>query len=259
MAQFVHSPEDLTQDAAPAKPSFIGPLGVGVLLALAVGMLRSPATVLRVGKLAPATAICVVVHLMTFYVLARAAGVAVEVVSIFFGGALLRFRWGGTWFVVNWLPVGGFVKMKGMTGQPDAADGWRGLSRLSRAAFCLAGPWAVLALGLCVLGPAKFKADLLRVPGQLVEVLRRDGPGAGGILYFVEHAPFRDVLGAVAVLFGIVNLLPLPIVNGGQAIAELLDLDARSPWLQRIQIASLAVVLTFVLLVFYKAMAPAVR
>jgi membrane-associated protease RseP (regulator of RpoE activity) len=263
MAQIVEAPDLDGRPAAPSKPEFIGAVGTGTLIAIAIGMIRSHAALVRVGKLAPALAICVIVHLTTFYVLARISGVTVEVVSYFFGGALIRFRRGETWFAFNWLPIGGGVKLKGLDGpapaEAAAPDGWLRLSRIARAGFCLAGPLAVLGLGLAVLGWSQFRANLFHVPGQYRDLLTQAPAAVGGILYFVDHATFRDILGAAAVTMAVINLLPLPLVNGGQAIVQLVDPDPRSPWLARIQMVSLAIVIAMLLVLIYGGLGVAAR
>src|SRR3954469_6472633 len=139
MAHFVETAESPAVGDAPARPDAIGAVGAAMMAAIVIAVVWSPVALVRIGKFAPAMAVCTVVHLMTFYVLARAGGVAVETVSIYYGGGLLRCRRGGTWFAFNWLPLGGFVKMKGMEGPSAAAaaasDGWLRLTRIARAGF----------------------------------------------------------------------------------------------------------------------------
>jgi hypothetical protein len=76
-----------------------------------------------------------------------------------------------------------------------------------------------------------------------------------GVASFIDKASFRETVGMIALLFGIINILPLPIVNGGQAIVELANGRINSRWLGRWLLASLAIFGAFVVLLVFWGLA----
>ena len=70
-------------------------------------MLELLAGILLIGVL-------VTVHEFGHFVVAKLAGVKVEVFSIGFGAPILKAQWGETEYRLAWLPVGGYVRMLGM-------------------------------------------------------------------------------------------------------------------------------------------------
>lgn len=57
----------------------------------------------------------ILVHEMGHFVVARWCGMRVERFSIFFGRPLARFKRGETEYRIGWIPLGGYVKITGMT------------------------------------------------------------------------------------------------------------------------------------------------
>lgn len=57
----------------------------------------------------------ILVHELGHFVVARWCGMRVERFSIFFGRPLVRFKRGETEYRIGWLPLGGYVKITGMT------------------------------------------------------------------------------------------------------------------------------------------------
>lgn len=53
------------------------------------------------------------VHELGHFVLARAAGMKVEKVKLFFGRELVRWRMGGTELAIGWLPLGAYTSVPG--------------------------------------------------------------------------------------------------------------------------------------------------
>ena len=246
---------------AEKPPSFIGLGGASALIAIVILVISSPAARFRLGALVPALAILIAVHLIPFYVLGRCAAVTVEAFELFFGGALVRWRHDGTWFSVNWFPLGGFVKFKGI----DVATGgntegtWHRLPRIARAAICLSGPTALLLLALIALGPASFREDVRETSTQVAELAVHPAAVIKRFLAFVDSSPFRIILGAIGVKLAFVNLLPLPLVNGGQAIVELANLHRHRRLMTYFELASLALILAGFIIIVYNALAVAVR
>jgi regulator of sigma E protease len=57
----------------------------------------------------------VLVHEMGHFFVARWCGMRVERFSIFFGKPLVHWTRGETQYRLGWLPLGGYVKISGMT------------------------------------------------------------------------------------------------------------------------------------------------
>jgi regulator of sigma E protease len=63
--------------------------------------------------------VLVLVHECGHMVVAKWCGMRVERFSIFFGRPLASFRRGETQYAIGWLPLGGYVKITGMTREED--------------------------------------------------------------------------------------------------------------------------------------------
>ncbi len=97
----------------------------------------------------------IVVHEAGHMVVAKWCGMRVERFSIFFGRPIVRFRRGETEYGIGWLPLGGYVKITGMTRDEDlpaevvprayyAATTWK------KVATIFAGPFVNLVVAfLC--------------------------------------------------------------------------------------------------------------
>jgi membrane-associated protease RseP (regulator of RpoE activity) len=241
---------------APRPPGFVGVFGALSLIAVAILLVKSPAARLRLGILMPAFTILLATHLIPFYVFARLGKVTVQEFSLFFGGALLRWRRGETWFAVNWFPLGGYVKFKGMDNAPTAQglEGtWQRLPPVLRAAICLSGPISVLLLSLIALGTDLFRDNLLGSPIQVRQLVENPAATIRSFLHFVDSAPFLVILGACGVKLSLMNLLPLPIMNGGQALVELTGLNRHRRLMEYFQLASLAIILASLIFIVYNA------
>ena len=116
--------------------------------------------------------VIVTVHESGHFIVAKLAGVKVQVFSIGFGRPLASFRWGETEYRLSWLPLGGYVRMLGdiSSGDPtsmeydaiDEADRGRALNNkppLVRIAIAAAGPAMNLLLPFVILIPFFFAAD----------------------------------------------------------------------------------------------------
>jgi regulator of sigma E protease len=130
-----------------------------------------------------AVSLLIIIHEAGHFLAARASGMQVERFSVGFGPVILSFRRGETEFAISALPLGGYVKISGMSpGEDDHAGdpslfsnqpAWR------RFLVILAGPamnylaavlvaWGLLAtLGLRAPDPAARVGDL--VPGMPAE------------------------------------------------------------------------------------------
>jgi regulator of sigma E protease len=114
-----------------------------------------------------ALGVLIFIHELGHYFAARARGVVVEVFSIGFGPALLKWQAkSGTVWQISALPLGGYVKMQGWGEEEDgklAAPGSFSAASLgSKAIIVAAGPLANLALAFVLF------AGLFMAVGQVV-------------------------------------------------------------------------------------------
>lgn len=127
-----------------------------------------------------AFAVTVFVHELGHFLLARRAGVKVEVFSIGFGPrilTLLKDRYGTEW-ILAWLPLGGYVKMRGQEDMPG-----KGGEDLASDSYQSKGPWARLSIVVAGVVFNVVFAYLLLVSAHIVGLPMTDnriaGPEAG--------------------------------------------------------------------------------
>ena len=83
------------------------------------------------------------VHELGHFLVARKVGVVVEKFSLGFGPKILSFTRGDTEYLLSWIPLGGYVKMKGEEVGDESADEKGSFSAapvLDRLAIAFAGP-----------------------------------------------------------------------------------------------------------------------
>ncbi len=95
--------------------------------------------------------IMIFVHELGHFLVARAFGVGIEKFSLGFGKPILQFVRKGVSYRIGWIPLGGYVKMKGENiDAPDLDDktSFRKKSWWKRALIGFSGPFANLLFGL---------------------------------------------------------------------------------------------------------------
>jgi membrane-associated protease RseP (regulator of RpoE activity) len=194
-----------------------------------------------------AVSLCVVAHVGAMALVGWRVGATVEEVSFFFGSALIRFRYRGVSYRVGVIATGGFVRFKGDRDKPKgseeimfAADieppGLLDLHPLKRVVIAASGCGALLTLAALCLGPWASVRSLGRGFVQLSPFAQwtpawvPEGKElAGRFVSLFRHGPFRVALGVLAAKFAAFNLLPLPPLNGGLIVADLLGWRKRLP------------------------------
>jgi regulator of sigma E protease len=90
------------------------------------------------------------IHELGHYLMARAMGVGIEKFSIGFGKPIFKFRVKEVQWQIGWLPLGGFVSLKGEdhSEAADSEDSFTAKPWWKRALVVFAGPFANLILGL---------------------------------------------------------------------------------------------------------------
>jgi regulator of sigma E protease len=99
--------------------------------------------------------VLVLVHELGHYTVAKWCGMRVERFSIFFGRPLARWRRGETEWALGWLPLGGYVKISGMTREEDLPEEVRprayyAQATWKRVATIAAGPFVNIVLAFLI-------------------------------------------------------------------------------------------------------------
>ena len=97
-----------------------------------------------------AFALMIFIHELGHYLMAKAMGVGIEKFSIGFGKAIFSFKYKEEQWQIGWLPLGGFVSLKGQEPSQDVDDEHSFLHKAwwKRALIVFAGPFANLILGM---------------------------------------------------------------------------------------------------------------
>jgi membrane-associated protease RseP (regulator of RpoE activity) len=165
-----------------------------------------------------------VVHVSVMALTVRALGHRLRTVSLFSGPVLVRRRVGNVDLQLGLLPLGGSVQLA-------AEDGLASVPPVPRMLMLTSSNVVLLVAGLALFGTS--------------------GPFLLNRAAFFQ-LPLHRAMGWAAMAFGVMNLLPLPQLSGGQALAALvshvLGREVRfAPWLSVLGVlASLLIVGAFV-------------
>ena len=199
-----------------------------------------------------AVAILEVLHLSGSFVAGRLAGARALRVSLLYGGAILRFRVGPTWFSVGSIPLGGYVKFDGYipAGPRDSLPpgSWGTLPAVARVGVPLAGVTVMVATAVVLLGPARATAAATAVASEAVALFTpsRQAALVGALRRAVSGLPFLSVMGVAAAKTAAVDLLPIPETSGWRAVSNLFwAVTGRYDWPVALQIATVIGTLAF--------------
>ncbi len=104
--------------------------------------------VIQLGQFIGGLAILIFIHELGHFVAARIVHVEVEEFGIGFPPRMVRlFTAGGTLFSLNWLPLGGFVRLKGEN-DPSEPGGLAAANPFARLFVLFAGPFMNIMLGI---------------------------------------------------------------------------------------------------------------
>ncbi|MGL2608971.1 RIP metalloprotease RseP [Helicobacter pylori] len=153
-------------------------------------------------------AFLIFVHELGHFVIARICGVKVEVFSIGFGKKLCFFKLFGTQFALSLIPLGGYVKLKGMDKEENgtnetADDSYAQKSPFQKLWILFGGAFfnflfAILVYFFLALGGEKV---LLPVIGDLESNALEAGLLKGDKILSINHkkiASFREIRSVVA-------------------------------------------------------------
>ena len=111
-------------------------------------------------------AVLIFFHELGHFTAARLLNVDVEEFGLGFPPKILKlFRAGGTDFTLNWIPLGGFVRLKGEN-DPDVEGGFGAASPWVRLTVLAAGPLTNILIGL-ILGMMFFYSQGEPVPNRV--------------------------------------------------------------------------------------------
>ncbi|MGJ7495174.1 site-2 protease family protein [Variovorax sp. RT4R15] len=189
-------------------------------------------------------AVLAAVHIAVMAAVADAFGVTVREVVLGWGPVI----WSSGKWTLKALPFGGSVQLRdtrleaaGLSDADNPSDALNLKPRCVQAIIPLSGPLALLILAVCVRGgdalgstSAGFRQFLEGAVDHDVahQLLRRLGE-------LIQYG-FWPLLGVAAAKIAAFNLLPLPTLNGGQAIISLVlgPLRTTPQWLDKLQISA---------------------
>ncbi|MDZ4181297.1 MAG: RIP metalloprotease RseP [Candidatus Cloacimonadaceae bacterium] len=100
-----------------------------------------------------ALGVLITVHELGHFLMARAMGVGIEKFSIGFGKPIFSFTRNGIDYRIAWIPLGGYVKMKGEDPEDKDADEALSFTKKvwwKRALIAFSGPFANLIFGMLI-------------------------------------------------------------------------------------------------------------
>jgi regulator of sigma E protease len=175
--------------------------------------------------------VLIFIHELGHYFAARSQGVLVEVFSIGFGPALLKYKAkSGTVWQVSALPLGGYVKMQGWgesePGVPATPGSFSGASLSSKAVIVAAGPLANLALAVLLYAGLFMTAGKPATPALFATVDPHSAAAAAHLLpgdrvLAIGGVPVRDFSDLQSIVVQHPNTeLDFTIGRNGQSFTE---------------------------------------
>ncbi|MCK4624374.1 MAG: site-2 protease family protein [Phycisphaerae bacterium] len=190
----------------------------------------APLTVIHVGSMALVSTCC--------------WGIAIERLSIFYGGPLCRFNVRGIPIEIGYLPIGGSITFRRYDDGTTSNDGFRNYDHFhpwQRLVIILSGPSLLLLLGCALIGSKSLVETVQRFYPTFVAGTM--SPGSDGVstlaayLSLLEHGNYQIAFGLLAVVLAVLNLLPLPTMNGGEALMELTQMLNRRRFAPKMVVA----------------------
>lgn len=185
-------------------------------------------------KFIAAIALLVCIHLFAMAALGRWCGITVRAISLGFGPRLLSLGI----FHLHAVPLGGSVQFKDTREEGVPLDKPPGYfddafnhkPRAVQVLIPLAGVAALIAVALVLRQGAAMPSLVHGFAQFLTGALDPLATGrqlVGGARDFAGQHAFLPLLGVLAAKLAAVNLLPLPLLNGGQALLTLVTRDLR--------------------------------
>lgn len=193
-------------------------------------------TILAIGML-------IVLHELGHFFAAKISGVDVNEFWIGMGPCLLKKEFKGTVFKLNLLPFGGAVIMDGETGESQGANSFQNAKKINKAFIMISGclmnfltAFIIIlflsksfstSINACIIYTKDiFLSFKMLFSGDLGV---NDLSGVVSLTVFVgqaaEHSMslFWELIAIVSINLGIMNLLPIPALDGGRLILLLIE------------------------------------
>ncbi len=185
----------------------------------------------QIAGFAVSIGVLIFIHELGHYAAARSQGVTVEVFSLGFGPALLKYKAkSGTVWQLSALPLGGYVKMQGWGEAEDKAPSppgsFSGATLSSKAVIVAAGPLANLALAVVLYAVLFVSAGQPSTPALFASVDPHSAAAAAHLLpgdrvLAIGGAPVRDFSNLQQIVTGHPNTeLDFTIGRAGQKFTE---------------------------------------
>ena len=175
-------------------------------------------------------------HELGHYWVARRNGIVVEEFGLGYPPRALKlFRYDGTDFTLNWLPFGGFARMKGEDAGDMTPGSFNAASRGARAATLFAGPAMNFLLAIVLFAASLIAGSPVPTGSPRLDVVSPAaaalGLQAGDVVFAYSGAPLRTPLFAddsvTVVAQSIDNTRQVSVLRQGQIITLPADsLDA---------------------------------
>ncbi|MBY0586311.1 site-2 protease family protein [bacterium] len=198
-------------------------------------------------------------HELGHFAAAKMLGVPAPLFSVGLGPVLLRKTWGGTEYRLSAIPFGGFV----LFGRGENLDATKASERI---VIYLAGPLANFLTAFIIFGGdgRLFLGQMQGVLSALSMLLTGNagfdqllGPiGLMGVAGDHAAAGIVQLLGFTALLsinLGILNLLPLPVLDGGQILIAMIEGLSRRRIHMKVRIAMALVCWALLILLMVQA------
>lgn len=168
----------------------------------------------------PVFGLLVLGHEFGHFITAKWAGIRVEEFGIGFPPRMFGIKRGETIYSINWLPIGGFVRMPGENGEMTDESGtydphsFAAKPASKRAIVLLAGVTMNIIIAFLLFGAAEISASVSGVPAAVIGTVEANSPAAaaglesGDKLVSVNGTPVTYWSDVTGVLAPIENSLP---------------------------------------------------
>lgn len=174
---------------------------------------------LFVSVLIYAIIVSILVHVLSMAFAGWVVGAEVKEVSLFSGPNFLRVNRWGIDFKINYIPMGGSVQF---------GESFQSIHPIKRIFISIAGCLGLLVLAVATLGfqtaYTKFYTGFQQIIFGALSPLSFGSNLFFGLNSFMKVNTLFACIGVVAAKFAACNLLPLPVLNGGDILLSLIGL-----------------------------------
>ncbi|WP_434340833.1 site-2 protease family protein [Motilimonas cestriensis] len=174
--------------------------------------------------------LAVSIHLFSMAGVARLFGIKVNSISIGYGPKILRLKN----LTLSLLPFGGYVRMQDSRveslDEQDHVHAFDKKNRLIRALIPFSGCFSLFIVSAFFLGNMttfEFYSGINQITSGALHPISIGSTYIANAINFANNNAPTIVFSFVAIKLCALNSLPLPILNGGQIIMELLELPEK--------------------------------